>query len=134
MTSSDDLILAQDPSNCAHTLGQGLTAQYIVLCATVAVPCPPDSADVCVALDIPTPVPSGGLDARTLPFRGAEVARALSHGTLVVFPEDTHVQRGEITFCAAAIMTAFRNDPTAPVDPACVAAMPNGVSLCPMAR
>lgn len=85
----------------------------------------PDSTDVDVSTDVPTLILAGALDARTPALRSEIVARALPRATLVVFPEGTHVQLGEINLCAGQILEAFLSNPGAAPDSGCVADMPS---------
>lgn len=124
VTAPDDLIVDPDASDYGRAYGVAVLEEYIQLCEAVDVPQLPDETDVDVTVDVPTLILAGALDARTPAIRSAEVAEALPRATLVVFPEGTHVQLGEINLCAGEIMQAFLADPEAVPDTGCIAEMP----------
>jgi pimeloyl-ACP methyl ester carboxylesterase len=122
--STDDLIVDPDASAYSRTYGQSVLEEYLEFCRAVNVPPLPDATDVDVTTDVPTLILAGDLDARTPVIRSQLVADNLPHATIVVFPEGTHVQLGEINQCAGQILQAFLADSGAGVDSGCIAAMP----------
>jgi pimeloyl-ACP methyl ester carboxylesterase len=117
--SADELVL-DGVGRYARLFGESVAREYVRLCEIAGVPDLPDSTDVDVKSDLPTLILSGGLDAQTPTFRSEIVARALPNARLVVFPDSTHVQLGAINFCAAKIVVAFVDDPSAKLPLECV--------------
>jgi pimeloyl-ACP methyl ester carboxylesterase len=124
VTSADDMIVDPDASAYARAYGQSILEEYLEFCRAVDVPSLPDATDVDVTTDVPTLILAGDLDARTPVIRSQLVADSLPRATIVVFPEGTHVQLGEINQCAGRILQAFLADPGAGVETGCIAAMP----------
>jgi pimeloyl-ACP methyl ester carboxylesterase len=124
VTSPDDIIVDPDASAYARVYGRSLLEEYIEFCRAVAVPSLPDATDVDVTTDVPTLILAGDLDARTPVIRSERVAASLPRATIVVFPEGTHVQLGEINQCAGKILQAFLALPGASLDTGCIALMP----------
>ncbi|SEA99476.1 alpha/beta hydrolase [Rubrimonas cliftonensis] len=119
----EDMRVDPGASRYARAYGRSVLEEYIEFCRAVDVPPLPDSTDVDVATDVPTLILAGRLDARTPALRSEIVARALPRAALVVFPEGTHVQLGEINLCAGRIVKAFLSDPAAAPDTGCIAEM-----------
>ncbi len=98
--------------------------EYLEFCRAVNVPALPDETDVDVTTDVPTLILAGSLDARMPTFLSEIVAQGLPSATMVVFPEGTHVQLGEVNLCAGEILRAFLSDPNAAPDTGCIAEAP----------
>lgn len=124
VTSPDDMIIDPDASAYAIAYGQSVLEEYIELCRAAEVPSLPDDTDVDVTTDVPTLILAGDLDARTPAIRSELVAETLPRATMVLFPEGTHVQLGEINLCAGEILRAFLAEPDAAPDTGCIAGMP----------
>lgn len=124
VTSPDDMIVEADASVYARAYGASVLEEYIEFCQAVDVPALPEETDIDVATDVPVLVLAGDLDARTPAIRSALVAETLPRASLVLFPEGTHVQLGEINLCAGEILRAFLDDPDVAPDTGCIAAMP----------
>lgn len=86
-----------------------------------------------VASDIPTLVLAGDLDPITPPDNGREAARSLARSQLFVFPGFGHgvlvpnpLERIDdgVPRCAMQLVAAFLEDPTQPLDAACVGRLP----------
>jgi pimeloyl-ACP methyl ester carboxylesterase len=122
--SPDDLNIEPGSSAYAITYGKSVLQQHMEFCRAVDVPGLPDSTDVDVTMSVPTLILSGFLDARTPTFRSEIVARTLPRAKVVVFPEGTHVQLGEVNLCAAKIVRAFLSEPNVELDTGCIANMP----------
>jgi pimeloyl-ACP methyl ester carboxylesterase len=75
-----------------------------------------------VTADIPTLVMQGALDTQTAPSWGAMMVASLPKGRLVFLPESGH---GTLAFsqCAKDIGVAFLENPEAPFDDSCAAAL-----------
>lgn len=73
--------------------------------------------------DIPTLILTGEFDPSTPPRYGEQIAATLSHGQSVELPDTSHfiVDAGG---CGMQLAGAFFDDPTAPVDTACMADIP----------
>lgn len=69
--------------------------------------------DTDLAVDVPTLVLSGGIDAQTPTYWSEIVAGSPPNARLVVLPGGTHVQLGAVNLCAARILTSFLADPVA---------------------
>jgi pimeloyl-ACP methyl ester carboxylesterase len=122
--SVDDLNIEPGASAYAIAYGKSVVEEYLEFCQAVDVPALPDKVHQDVTADVPTLILAGNLDARTPVFRSEIVARSLPQVRMVVFPEGTHVQLGEINFCAGEILQAFLADPEKAVDTGCIAEMP----------
>lgn len=76
-----------------------------------------------VESDIPALVISGAMDPVTPPSSGDSAAAGLSNSWHIVFPTAGHgisFTDNEAGECAKTLVTAFLNDPTAPLDTSCV--------------
>ena len=73
--------------------------------------------------DVPTLIFEGGFDPVLPPTLGGEIAKTLTHSTIVVIPAGSH-GNATGTPCASSITGAFLDDPSAPVDTSCVASLP----------
>jgi pimeloyl-ACP methyl ester carboxylesterase len=124
VTQPSDLIVEPDASVYARAYGASALEEYLEFCAAVDVPPLPDSTDIDVTTDVPTLILAGALDARTPAIRSELVAETLPRATIVVFPEGTHVQLGEVNLCAGEILQAFLADPDAVPDMSCIEGMP----------
>jgi pimeloyl-ACP methyl ester carboxylesterase len=122
--SVSDLNIEPGASAYAIAYGRSVLDQYMEFCKAVDVPVLPDSVHADVTSNVPTLILAGSLDARTPVFRSGIVARSLPQARMVVFPEGTHVQLGEVNFCAGKILLAFMSDPEKAVDTSCIADMP----------
>lgn len=78
------------------------------------------SASAPVVSDVPVLVLEGTFDAATAPGWVELITPDLKHAQVVPFPFTGHSVLGKST-CAPAIMSAFLDDPTKPVDPTCAA-------------
>jgi pimeloyl-ACP methyl ester carboxylesterase len=78
---------------------------------------------------VPTLLLSGEYDPITPPENGDEAASFLSNSTHIVFPGMSH--DAALQACPVAISLAFLNDPAAPLDTACVDALPGVVFAVP---
>ena len=124
VTSPDDMIVEPGASAYARAYGATVLEEYIEFCRVIDVPPLSDTTDVDVATDVPVLVLAGDLDARTPAIRSELVAKTLPRATMVLFPEGTHVQLGEVNLCAGEILRAFLTDPDAKPNTSCIAAMP----------
>jgi pimeloyl-ACP methyl ester carboxylesterase len=81
-----------------------------------------------VTADIPTLVLQGTLDTQTAPSWGPLLASTLPRGQLAILPESGH---GTFIFsdCSRDMAAAFLDNPTAPVNTACTAALVPGFLL-----
>lgn len=131
VTSVDDLIVNPDITAYARLYGQSVLDDYLEFCKAVDVPPLPDSTDVDVTTDVSTLILAGDLDARTPVVRSELVAQNLPRASIVVFPEGTHVQLGEINQCAGKILKAFLDNPEGTLDTGCIASMPRRGFLLP---
>ena len=122
--SAQDMIVPETASRYARVFGRMVLEEYLMYCAAVDVPELPASTDVDPVSDVPALVLSGWRDVRTPTARSLAVARALADATRVTFWEGTHVQLGEVNLCAAQIVGAFVNNPTAEIDASCVDEIP----------
>lgn len=73
--------------------------------------------------DIPALITSGQFDPITPPAFGDEMANYFSNATVLTFPASGH-GASVAEACGLGITVAFLNDPTAPVDSACIEEMP----------
>jgi pimeloyl-ACP methyl ester carboxylesterase len=98
-----------------------VNATFFDLCAEF-VPQPRPGFHDPVTADIPTLVMQGAFDTQTAPSWGALMAASLPRGRLVFLPETGH---GTLAFsqCAKDIGAAFLEDPAAPLDDRCAAAL-----------
>ena len=90
-------------------------------CATWAVPLAPPMENEPVVSDLPTLVLAGQFDPITPPSNGRRAAETLSRSTFIEFPGVGHGALVDV--CARNIMSAFFDNPEAPVDTSCVAGM-----------
>lgn len=118
--SVDDVVIEDGTSPLAREWAQAVAREYVIACPIVDVPALPDETDVDVAVDVPTLLLSGGLDAATPTYRSEIVERALPDARMVVFPAGTHVQLGAMNECAVAIMVSFLDDRSAPLQTDCL--------------
>ncbi|HMK12831.1 MAG TPA: alpha/beta fold hydrolase [Acidimicrobiales bacterium] len=73
--------------------------------------------------DVPTLIFEGALDPILSPSLGAQIARTLTHSTIVTIPAGSH-GNAMGTPCASSIAGGFLDDPQAPPDTSCVASLP----------
>lgn len=99
---------------------EGSAEYFAALCRTWNVPALPASIDAPVVSDIPTLIVNGQFDPVTPPAFGEWAARTLSRSFVVTIPTGGHgsALAGE---CAADILYAFLDNPTAQPDTSCLA-------------
>ncbi|MEX2619066.1 MAG: alpha/beta hydrolase [Egibacteraceae bacterium] len=115
-------VLEVDLDDVVAASQSAIVASTVDACALWAPP-PVDAAvRRPVTSDVPALVISGALDPQTPPWWAEQAAAGLRNGHLLIAPGmghdviDAHV-------CPRGIFEAFIDDPTAPVDTACLAAM-----------
>jgi len=91
----------------------------IFSCATWAVEPAPALENERVLSDVPVLLISGQFDPVTPPTYGESALQGLSNGQHIIFPTGGHSESGT-PGCAADLAAAFLDDPTAPVNAACV--------------
>lgn len=99
---------------------EGSAEYFAALCRAWNVPALPASIDEPVVSDIPTLIVNGQFDPVTPPAFGERAARTLSRSFVVTIPTGGHgsALTGE---CAADILYAFLDNPTAQPDTSCLA-------------
>lgn len=99
---------------------EGSAEYFAALCRAWNVPALPASVDEPVVSDIPTLIINGRFDPITPPAFGERAARTLSRSFVVTIPTGGHgaALTGE---CAADILYAFLDNPTAQPDTGCLA-------------
>jgi len=73
--------------------------------------------------DVPTLIFEGGFDPVLPPTLGEDIAKTLTHSTIVVIPAGSH-GNATGTPCASSITGAFLDDPPATLDTSCVSTLP----------
>jgi pimeloyl-ACP methyl ester carboxylesterase len=106
---------------------------FFDMCDAWTVATLPETANQPVVSDIPTLLMTGQFDPATPPAEAELAAQNFSRGTAVVFNGIGHgvlrsetAPPGELT-CSQQMVIAFLDDPEAPVDTACAAALPDVV-------
>ena len=72
---------------------------------------------------VPTLIFEGGFDPVLPPSLGSDIAKTLTHSTIVTIPAGSH-GNAMGTPCATSISGAFVDNPSAPLDTSCVASLP----------
>lgn len=121
---ASDLEVPQNASRYARVFGTSVFETYRNMCVDIGVPELPAATDLDAVSDVPTLILSGALDARPPVFRSEEAARHLPRSALIVFPEGTHVQLGDVSLRAAEVVVRFLAAPADPIDAGCIAEMP----------
>lgn len=112
VASMDDVKMTEDTSEYARRFAALVVQQYQIACDILDVPLLPDETDAPLASEVPTLILTGQLDARTPAFLADRVEQNLPNARQLVFPAGTHVQLGELNFCAAELMVSFLNNPS----------------------
>ncbi len=73
--------------------------------------------------DVPTLIFEGAFDPVLPPTLGGDIAKTLTHSTIVVIPAGSH-GNATGTSCASSITGSFLDDPSAPPNTSCVASLP----------
>ncbi len=100
------------------------------ICAAWNLEPQPPAAEEYVRSDIPALILAGAFDPVTPPLWGRTTAEHLTTATFVEFPGYGH-NVGTDNPCAAALEASFVEDPSAPLDTACVASAPNPEFVTP---